>query len=483
MRVVRRILLLALLGALLLEALAWLRLPLLELLDVVYPRVGLSRDGEVIWYDVDEFVRRRLDADRNVIATWRRGDPPPRPLEWAPLFRVSRFSPRAHAFDKPRFYDESGIWDRTPLELVAWSLNQAEQDPRRAVGRMTHWRAENGRLVCRRTIDPRGPVVSSIGPDGFHRDDRAAPFGKVERVGSSLLSRPGPRSELLLESGTRLVQIALEAEAEREDVPATYTVTVRPLRPATVEDREERLYAGVVDGALLAFTGNGEVVVRHPLAPEESIRGIGGASFFGEFPRGITLVQLEPVPLSEARVTLETAAGAVHPAERHSRLYLFRPGQAPVVQEVTLVPTRASEVVVANAAAALALLRPPLLNLASAVSAPPAEPEAWWWRNPMLAGGRDLGWLLASLALAVACALRARRNARERCATGRAVSFWTAAAALLGPLGLLWMRLVLPRVPVEAVGAGRRAVNLERAPAAAEPWPAPAPLATDVFDQ
>ena len=35
------------------------------------------------------------------------------------------------------------------------------------------------------------------------------------------------------------------------------------------------------------------------------------------------------------------------------------------------------------------------------------------------------------------------------------------AVFLIGPVGLLWMRLVLPRVRLESVGGAKRAVNLD----------------------
>ena len=99
-----------------------------------------------------------------------------------------------------------------------------------------------------------------------------------------------------------------------------------------------------------------------------------------------------------------------------------------------------------------------------------------------LARGRDYpGWLVASLALAAFCAWRARRAARERCATLREVRFWTATIFLLGPVGLLWMRFVLPRVPAEAVGKARRAVDLDASPSTGEPWPEPARDGVEVF--
>jgi hypothetical protein len=61
------------------------------------------------------------------------------------------------------------------------------------------------------------------------------------------------------------------------------------------------------------------------------------------------------------------------------------------------------------------------------------------------------------------------------------VRFWTVAGALLGPVGLVWMRFVVGRKHVEPVGTGRRAVNLEQSPAVTEPWPEPIPTGTEVL--
>ena len=126
---------------------------------------------------------------------------------------------------------------------------------------------------------------------------------------------------------------------------------------------------------------------------------------------------------------------------------------------------------------AIPLALPLPINVAAFLSPPVAswgELQRRWWRDPFLAGRRYGGVLVSSLCVALLCAWLARRQARVRCATVRAVRFWTAAAFLLGPLGLAWMRLVVPWTPVEPVDGGRRAVHLERAPASDAPWPEPA---------
>ena len=58
--------------------------------------------------------------------------------------------------------------------------------------------------------------------------------------------------------------------------------------------------------------------------------------------------------------------------------------------------------------------------------------------------------------------------------------YWTAAVFLLGPFGLVWMRLVLGREAIERIGGARRAVDLEASPATADPWPEPLPTGTEV---
>ena len=70
---------------------------------------------------------------------------------------------------------------------------------------------------------------------------------------------------------------------------------------------------------------------------------------------------------------------------------------------------------------------------------------------------------------------------RLRCPTRAAQHFWTVVALVLGPLGLVWMRVVVGKTYIAEVGAGERAVNLEETPSNTTPWPEPHATGTEVM--
>jgi hypothetical protein len=258
---------------------------------------------------------------------------------------------------------------------------------------------------------------------------------------------------------------------------------VRPLRPLAAPDptRRDTAFVVQVEDELLVFLADGSVIGRAELAAGERATGSTG----GDAQSNVLVVAggLEQ-PWGNLMVGVRSSLFPTHPHTRHVRLRLFRPGRPPVEHDVVLEPGRATEILWGHGIAALALFRPLPLVAASALSPLPSDEDdayAWWWRDPWLSGGRYAGWLLATLALAALLAWRARRAARERCATALEVHVWTAAVFLLGPVGLLWMRLVLPRLPVEPVGGARRAVHLERSPSSSAPWPEPAREGIEVF--
>ncbi len=149
----------------------------------------------------------------------------------------------------------------------------------------------------------------------------------------------------------------------------------------------------------------------------------------------------------------------------------------PLVREATLQPTGWLENTLAGLGGLVALARPPLLNGAAWAS---AEVESFSvlkdpWLDPWFRGRKRFGWLLGNIAVGLLCSWRARSQARLRLSHGGGV--FVALAFLFGPLGLLWMRIWVPKLHVEEVGGKLRAVNLD------EDWPEPRPDALAVVEK
>jgi hypothetical protein len=359
------------------------------------------------------------------------------------------------------------------------------------------WKVEEGRLVCRETAS--GRVVAGLGPDGYARGEHADEGERFGRIAVGPIRMPTGASTaadwvplFLFDRDARKIHVISVAKEEgtlpSDSVePVALTIETRPLHPFQAAETEIATwpYASIVDRHVLVFLEDGSVVVDFEIEPNEGAAWVSNALVVhSEGQPGMYVMTAErrrpPFP---AAVGLQTGLHPCAAGTERRRLRLFRPGQPDVVHDVVLTPTRPAEVALANLTAAFALLRPPPLAVASALSplATSRQEPWWWWRDVWLAGGSYPGWLVASLALAAFCGWRARRAARERCATIREVRFWTAAVFLLGPLGLLWMRFVLPRVPVESVGGARRAVNLDASPSTGAPWPDPEPQGIEVF--
>lgn len=517
-RIVRHALLLALLGALVIEGIAWVRIPLAEFVHLAYPRVALLDDGAIVKYDEEEsntngqkvVTTYYLDEDRHVIGTAGRGRVALVGHRWRSVTGLRGFT-----FDHPGFLLRTRIGSGRrpdafdlavpdgPLDALARDLNVREAERRRPIGLggnagregayrapnlKLEWRADAGRLVCREVAS--GRLLAGLGPDGFVRGDRGAEgdrFGDL--AGCAVTSRGSAAEFVMLESDTRRLAVVgvPEGKFARPDSIETLDLAVemRPLRPLDASDdgtREAIAWIALLDNEHVLFFDDGAVFGRFVPGPDERIVGAPKV-------RPLNVVRgswnweddARKQPTSKLVAGVETFEWPAPPDMERRRLRLFRPGQEPIEHHVTFEPARASEYLPANVAASLALLRPFPLSIASAASELPARWHSWWWRDPWLADGRYPGWLVASLALAAFLAWRARRSARQRCATVREVRFWTAAVFLLGPLGLFWMRLVLPRVPVESVGQARRAVNLDSSPSTNAPWPEPKPLGIEVI--
>ncbi|MFI5402369.1 MAG: hypothetical protein ACHQ1G_05480 [Planctomycetota bacterium] len=504
---IRSLLLLLLLGALLIETITWIRAPLFDVVHRAYPDIGLDREGRVVYYDSH---RERdalggtttvhvLDVTRNTAEILALG--PSRAMSGLVVHARAPYRSHLDLVDYAMFLKahridrEPGLAPLRPLESLA-KLSLTPVEARRrgirpgvALVRTTppiEWRVEDDRLVCRET--ETGRVVASLGPDGYAREEAAEGGERFGHIHAATVTRGTPAPELLLLEwdSRRLYAVSLPNEQGAEDLPidstepVTLTIETRPLHTMQGGAQTAGMpYCAYVGRRMLVFLGDGSVVAEIELEAGEGVASTSGALLVrAEVPPD----HFETPQPKLGSFGVETTLSPSHADTERRRLRLFSPGQPDVVRDVVLTPTRAGEVFLANLTAALALLRPPPLTAVSALSPLPANHlETWWWRDPWLANGSYTGWLILSLGLAAFCAWRAWRAARERCATLREVRFWTAAVFLLGPVGLLWMRFVLPRVPVEAVSGARRAVNLDSSPSTNAPWPEPKPLGIEVF--
>lgn len=513
---IRSFLLLLLLGTILIEALALFQVPLCRAMHRAYPQVGLDEDGWALYWDVNSEVGpdgemrrvRVLDDSRNAPEVLDLGST-------EALARLRFESPGLWPvpnleLDRPRFLRElRAVEDRfvpySPLEMVAKSALNAVERRRRGLPDQVwlesgerkkppiEWNVEENRLVCRETASAR--IVASFGPDGYVRGENADEgrcFGRISAgpirmtTGASTPADWGPL--FLFDREARVIYVITIAKEEgslpSDSVdPATVAVETRPLHPFQASEVEIATWpcASFADRHVLVFLEDGSVIADFEMEPNERGPWVSGAMVIrSEGHPGRFVMGSQHGRPSNGTVAMQTALDPQPFDGERRRLRLLRPGHPEIVRDAVLTPTRAGEVFLANLTASLALLRPPPLNVASSLS-PLPKGQHWWWRDPWLAAGSYPGWLVASLAIAAFCAWRARRAARERCATTAAVRFWTAAVFLLGPLGLLWMRLVLPRVPVESVGGAQRAVNLDASPSSSAPWPDPEPLGIEVI--
>jgi hypothetical protein len=191
-----------------------------------------------------------------------------------------------------------------------------------------------------------------------------------------------------------------------------------------------------------------------------------------------------PVDRPAPRAVVVTRIAPPHPVLATYRFRFLAENIASRTVDVPVQPETALEHTIAGFGGVVALARPLPLVLASYAAAAPRDVDnmaSWWWLDPWFGGRRMTGWLVAALVLAALLAWWARRQALRRCATTRAVHFWTAVAVLLGPLGVIWMRLTVPWAVVEPVGDGVRAVDRDATPQNDAPWPAPAAVGTEVF--
>ena len=169
---------------------------------------------------------------------------------------------------------------------------------------------------------------------------------------------------------------------------------------------------------------------------------------------------------------LASAAGA-RPDLLPLRAVVVKPGEEPLVREIVLEPATPFLRRVAFGHGIVASLRPLPLNLFASTTEGASSVGAMmtnFWKDPLFGGGANRRWLVVTGIVSALAALLAWRWASLR--APRARWFWAAAVMLLGPMGLLWMRLTIPWVAIE----NGRAVNIE-----SPPWPEPQPTGTEIY--
>ena len=476
-----------------LESLWWMR-PVAAIAPLeTAPQVGLDAEGRVrMWRTVVEHdvagawraVITTWDADGNLLGTERL----PAGVQLAGARTIDRsLGASGHYVDvddrliETRFDDQRwtakfedlldrfhGSWGTKDLEVLVRT--------RPAIARVwpqpvVVWRFEGGRFQARRLFG--GPILATLGPDGLLSGEPAADAARVSSGDAEFVS--GQAGAIVLDHGRGTVVIVSRPPPSSRDPvrqadPLPMRVAEVPLRPAGGERARfagspnlwfADAHAYVRVGRDLVVLAQDRVLARFPLREDE--RDVARA-----WHADVVATVLAPVGAPEPRVRLRTIAAD---------------GTVGEPQDVRVPAIGAAAHAAVIAAGLPSVLRPPLLN---ALSFAGPEVRDWrdffdrWFRDGVVAGGHGAGWLAASIALGALCGLLARRQAKLR--APQAVAFWTAAVAASGPIGLLWMGLVVPRAHIAACACGRRrAVHVERCPPCSAAWAAPVPTGVEIL--
>jgi len=486
------------------EALAWARLGLCDLVREAQPTPVVFRDGSSGFYSMvyrgEDYVGVRLwSADGAFLGEGDTEDPAD-PI--GGRFRTSRptMAPargRRRGVDKDveraRFLrrddpDAGGLADPS----AALNVNGAMYLRRRApesggrdptLGRprfeFALWSFDAGRFVLR--LLPGGAVIVAIGPGGVAPTPEALPaggFGRLSHFGVLDSGTTGRRLARFVEmDADRIVEIEFGGQEIGAGVPTGVDATVRviPLSPVPADRKAEqaKVQATYSSTRALAVDTEGLVWADVRASADERIVDARVAYDSRRFDR--------TAPLSFVTTSRVETGDPLVAAVRYRAGTL---GQAPQTWNLAWPVAGAGEHALVALACVPAVLRPLPLTAASFLSGAPDDGESgssWWWRDPVLAGQRRPLVLAANVLLAAVCAFVAWRVARVHCATLRAAKAWTLVAFLLGPLGLLLLRLLAVRALAETIGAGRRSLALETCPATVTPWPAPARTGREIF--
>lgn len=365
---------------------AWLR----GLHHPVYP-FAVARGGRIVLVVHDRENRRAngnplLVVDEHHVPTGERLEPAPRRSVRTPSWRHPDFlridPPRSQAAESCRFGAEGNLVVEADGRVLWCTL----------LDRRLHW-----------IVKPDGsafaPGSLPCGGPSFGNDAIAEPGGDgvwvFDAESATVHHVPLPDGDRV----QAVVEVARRDELGR--LPPGYDFLAR-----------ERLVRG--ERGVYALRG-GELVAAGALTPreeEDELRWRGRV--------------VDPDPITW---TLEFDGAEGVPPFRH-----------------TFTPHTYDERLWAAFALAPSVVRPPVLQLASALQeasgawsfSPRGEWSRWWWLfDPLVAGGRRFWLVLASIAFAVLGALLVRRQLRLLGADAAAVRFWTIATLLLGPVAVL----------------------------------------------
>lgn len=507
-------------GFLSLEALVWARLGTIDAVHAADPYVSVTHDGTPVFWSESRDVRvpsgYRLEVwsvDGSPLATGDYLDPrdPVTNRYFTRGFPANLNRNRSLGVDQT-FERAAFLPPYAPPiggdELVLSSLNgwwrylDAPQvgpggfgvalsapistDARRGRALATRFTFESGRFIGR---DDLGVVRSVIGPGGRTSDLEAsgtARFGRLFEFGQKnhrRENRPGVVHSLFDADANQLVRITVaRGEGGAEAVPDIEVATT-PLSPAApgAEPLHAKVSVVSMPGRTIGVDEAGTVWFDFVAAADER-----------DLRTTVKRYLRDPPPTGDEKGFGDTPLVVVawstiergDPLVRHTRLRHQTLGHALSTWDLAWEPRGVAQRALVGLACVPAVLRPLPLAAASFLSGPPTDGESgatWWWLDPILAGRRRPIVLGVNALVAALCVFFAWRVARVHCATQVLASAWAAAGFLLGPLGLLLLRLLVVRAPAETVGGGRRSLRLDACPATDVPWPQPARTGREII--
>lgn len=474
------------------EALHWARHGTRDLLVESYPWPALDRDlepvfhrGRVVVDDPEKRITARTiwNTRREVIAELRSDQPSARAWNtiWLQAWRPGRGTGPDRTWNTPTFLGERWVWPE-PGPLLLRHMQ--------AIRPRWRWSWEGGALVARHPSS--GAVLSAIGPAGSFEsleslgDDRFGDlhFQDVDRVSFPLSLK------LVDATHDRLVSITMD-RSDNVDRPPPLDLRLTPLVadvPALGSDVVDPVSADELrpiqtPGRVRWVDGRGHVRVDIALDAGERVIQAGV----------IPVPDGGPVPDDPfswgGRRALAAQLTTTFPTEdvlaEATRVRVQRLGRPLVRHDLVWVPTGVGQHVLEGLAYLPLALRPLPSAVASFLSpAPiddPARGAAWWWRDPVVAGGRRPLALAANVLVALVCAAFAFRLGRRHCATSAKARLCAVVGLLAGPIGLLWLRVVVVRAATDTVAGARRSLALDAAPASAMPWPVAASTGREIL--
>lgn len=471
------------------EALHWARHGTRDILVESYPSPALDRDLEPVFFQDRRVengggpatvVRTTWNARREVLAELRSDQPSDAAwgTVWLKPWRTGRRAGPDRTWNTPTFLGDRFARPR-PGELLLRRMHWIRPQWR--------WAWEGGALVARHPSS--GAVVSAIGPAGSFEslealgDDRFGDLRFQDGYGSNGISFHLPL-EFVDATRDRLVSIAVDRYGVTSDRPPPLDIRLTPLVadiPAPGSDvpdvvRFDELSPIETPGRVRWGNRRGRVRVDVVLDAGEQIvqAGVIPIPDAGPAPGDPFAWATQPLA-AELTTTLPTDDLLAEA----TRVRVQRLGRPLVRHDLVWVPTGVGQHVLEGLACLPLALRPLPSAVASFLSpAPiddPARGAAWWWRDPVVAGGHRPLALVANALVALVCAALALRLGRRHCATSTRARLCAFVGLLAGPIGLLWLRLTVVRAATDAVADSRRSLALDASPSSSAPWPVAVP--------